>query len=52
MFELKLDQGDSEEYKVKAIWNSKVYAKKLNNGHLLGVYYLVFWKGYSEEKNT
>ena len=40
---IKLDVGDNKnkEYKVKAIWNSTVYAKKLK-GYLPGLYYLVF----------
>ena len=42
---------ESEEYKVEAIWNSKVYAKKSESGHLPGFYYLVSWKGYLKEEN-
>ena len=38
---LELKAGDnSEEYKVKAIQNSAVYARELE-GHLSGLYYLV-----------
>ena len=49
----ELDAGDdSGEYKVEAIWNSTVYAKESELGHLLGLYFLVSWKGYLKEKNT
>ncbi len=43
--------GDGEEYEVKAIRDSAVYARE-SEGHLLGLYYLVSWKGYLEEENT
>ena len=42
---------DSGEYKVEAICDSAVYARE-SAGHLPGLYYLVFWKGYPEEENT
>ncbi len=42
---------DGKEYKVEAISNSAIYARK-SDGHLLGLYYLVSWKGYLEEENT
>ena len=49
----ELDAGDdSGEYKVEAIWNSAVYARESELGHLPGFYYLLSWKGYSEEENT
>ena len=38
---LDAGDGDSKEYKVKAIYDSTVYIKKSEN-HLLGLYYLVF----------
>ncbi len=38
---IKLDKGDSEEYKVEVIRNSKVYAKELDSGQLPGLYYSV-----------
>ena len=39
---IKLDKGNSKEYKVEVIYNNKVYVKKLDNGHHLpGFYYLV-----------
>ncbi len=43
--------GKGEEYKIKAICDSMVYARE-SEGHLLGLYYLVSWKGYTKEKNT
>ena len=36
---------------MEAIRDSAVYAKEAD-GHLPGLYYLVAWKGYPEEKNT
>ena len=42
--EFDLGNNDSGEYKVEAIWDSTVYAKELESGHLLGLYYLVSWK--------
>ena len=50
--ELNAGNEDSEEYKVEAILDSAVYANESKSGHLPGLYYLVAWKGYSEEKNT
>ena len=48
----ELDAGDnSGEYEVEAIWDSTVYARESKLGHLLGLYYLVSWKGYPEEEN-
>ena len=43
--------SDDKEYKVEAIYDSAVYAKKADR-HLPGLYYLITWKGYSEEENT
>ena len=50
--ELELEAGNSEEYKVEAIWDSAVYANESESGQLPGIYYLIAWKGYPEEKNT
>lgn len=52
-FKLEFDEGNrkSEEYKVKAIYNSHIYAKELED-HLPGVYCLVLCKNHPEEKNT
>ena len=33
--------NDGEEYKVEAIWDSMVYARESESGHLPGLYYLV-----------
>ena len=44
--------GNNKEYKMEGICNSVVYAKELEAGHLLGLYYLVSWKGYLEDKST
>ena len=44
--------NDDKEYKVEAIWDSAVYAKESELGHLPGLYYLVSWKEYLKEENT
>ena len=49
---LKLETGNSKEYKIEASWDSAVYTSKLELGQLLGLYYLVAWKGYPKEENT
>ena len=50
---MKLDTGDNNgEYKVEAIWDSTVYARKSESAYLPGFYYLVSWKRYLEEENT
>ena len=49
--EPEFDVGNNKEYEVKAIIDSAVYAKEAE-GHLPGLYYLVSWKGYLEEKST
>ena len=36
--ELELKVGNSEKYKVEAIWDSTVYASKSELGQLLGLY--------------
>ena len=48
----ELNVGGKREYEVEAIRDSAVYAKKSKSGHLPGLYYLVFWKGYPKEENT
>ena len=49
----KLDTGNnSKEYKVETIWDSAVYTRESELGHLPSLYYLVSWKGYPEEENT
>ena len=49
--EFELEPGDDKEYEVEAIRDSAVYAKEVDR-HLPGLYYLVAWKGYPEEKST
>lgn len=50
MMQLKFEVGDNKEYKVESIKDSIIYVRELD-GHLLGLYYLLFWKGYPEKKN-
>ena len=52
MTQLEFETGDEAKYKVEAIWNSAIYARKLQAGHLLGVYDLILWKDYPKEENT
>ena len=52
MKELELKAGNSEEYKLEVIWDSAVYASKLELIQLPGLYYLVAWKEYPKEGNT
>ena len=49
----KFEAGDDKdkEYEVDSIWDSAVYTKESATKQLLGLYYLVLWKGYPEEKN-
>ena len=49
---MELDVDNSKKYKVEAIWDSAVYTRESESGHLPGLYYLVSWKGYTEEKNA
>ena len=48
--QIELEEGNSEEYEVKAICVSAVYTRK-SEGHLPSFYYLGLWKGYFEEEN-
>ena len=47
--ELDVSNDDRGKYKVEIIWDSAVYARNSESGHLLGHYYLVLWKRYLEE---
>ena len=47
----EFEAGNNKEYEIDGIWDSAVYAKE-SAGQLLGLYYLVLWKGYPEEENT
>ena len=49
--EPEFNTGNNKEYKVEVIIDSAVYAKKADE-NLPGLYYLVFWKSYPEEKST
>lgn len=51
MSQQEFDKGNIKEYKIQAIWNNAVYAKKLGD-HLPGLYYLALWKGNPEEENS
>ena len=51
--QMEFDTGnDGEEYKVEAIWDSAVYTRESELGHLPGLYHLVSWKKYLEVENT
>ena len=47
----ELNVGNEGEYEVEAIWDSAIYARESESGHLPGFYYLVSWKRYPEEEN-
>ena len=49
--EFDVEDNNSREYELEAIRDSITYTKEVD-GHLLGLYYLVAWKGYPKEKNT
>lgn len=48
---LEFETSDNKKYEIEAIWDSAIYTKETDR-HLLGLYYLVAWKGYLEKKNT
>ena len=50
--ELELEAKNSKEYEVETIWDSAVYASKLESSQLPALYYLVAWKKYPKEENT
>ena len=49
---LDFEAGDSEDYKVEAIWDSAVYVMESKSGYLPRLYYFIAWKGYLKEENT
>ena len=49
--EPEFDVGNNKKYEIEAIKDSAVYAKEAE-GQLPGLYYLISWKGYPEEKST
>lgn len=52
--EIELNAGNNKsgEYKLKVIQDSAVYARELETGHLINLYYVISWKSYLEEENT
>ena len=46
----KFDTGNNKKYKIKTIRDNIIYTKEAKK-YLLGLYYLVFYKGYLEKKN-
>ena len=51
-FQLEFEENNDEEYEVEGIWDSAIYAKESEVGHLPGLYYLVSWKSYTKEEST
>ncbi len=49
--DLEFEARRDKEYEVKAIIDSTVYDQQANE-QILGLYYLVLWKGYPEKDNT
>lgn len=50
-FRLEFKNNDNgKKYKIEAICNNIVYVRE-SEDHLLGFYFLVFWKDYPEEEN-
>lgn len=45
------NNGKGKEYKVKVICDNAVYPKESESSHLLGLYYLISWKGFPEGEN-
>ena len=43
--------GNNKKYEVKGICDRKIYARELEVGYLLGLYYLVSWKSYPKNEN-
>lgn len=50
MSQIKPEKDNNKEYKVEVICNYKVYAKELDNDHLLRLYYLNFMKRLHKTK--
>ena len=44
--------GNNKEYEVEDIYDSAVYTRESEAGHLLGLYYLISWKNYPEDEST
>ncbi len=45
----EFEAGDNKKYKAESIIDNMVYSRVAEN-QLPGLYYLVLWKNYSEEK--
>ena len=48
--QLEFGASNNKKYEIDNIWDSVVYAKE-SADQLLGLYYLVLWKGYFEKEN-
>ena len=51
--QLEFEAGSNNKgYEVEGICDNAVYIRELEAGHLPGLYYLVSWKGYSEDESN
>lgn len=49
---IKFEVGSNKkDYKIKMIWDSMVYSKKLATSHSPSLYYPILQKDYPEKKN-
>lgn len=48
MLKLNCDSSNDKKYEVEAIGNNVVNASK-KESYLLGLYYLIIWKGYPKK---
>ena len=48
--QIEFKTNNDKKYKIKSIQNITVYKKRLGAGYLPGLYYLISWKTYPEEK--
>ena len=48
--QLEFKVNNNKKYKIESIWDSAVYAKKLEAGHLPKLYYLVFLERLSRRR--
>ena len=48
----KFEARKNKKYEIKAIINTVVYDKEAVNNQISGLYYLILWKSYLEEKNN
>lgn len=47
----QIEADNREQYDVKGICKGLGYAKKSENHHLPGLYFLILWKDYLKGKN-